>query len=161
MHRGPEDAVQKDVSVAPVLFVEARHLLVEHELAGQPRARRRRRAQAGVIRLDAAHRDERVAPARAGVAEQELELAQLVAAAAQPHEVVALGEEAHPAQLGAEDLLQPVQPLDRRRPADQVQPRHPPERFDLPRLHGGGFVGSPIVSGRGWGAFVMPVVTKT
>jgi hypothetical protein len=73
-----------------------------------------------VIGLDAAHRDERVTAARESVPEQKLELAQLVAAAAQRHEVVALGEEPHPAQFVAERLLQPVQPLDRRRSADQV-----------------------------------------
>ena len=59
---------------------------------------------------------------RKAIAEQGLQLAQLVVAAAQRHQVVALDEQPRAAQRAAQRSFDPPQRLDRRDAIDQANP---------------------------------------
>ena len=116
-HVGAHDPREQDVAdpvvdgVGPVDPV----LLDEH--AAEPEVRGDRGDLAGVVRLDAADRDERVAALGERVGGEVLELAHLVAAEREPGvAVLALGPDLDRA---AEVLGQPLEPVDRRRPEQQ------------------------------------------
>ena len=88
-----------------------------HEHAAETEPGRDRRHLARVVGLHAADRDERVAPARERVRREVLELAHLVAAVREPGvAVLALGPDLDPAP---EVLLEPLEPVHRRRPEEE------------------------------------------
>lgn len=119
VHGGAEQPVEQHVAVFFVIGVGARHHPPQHQLAGHAGAGRGRGGQARMVRLQAAHGHHRVGPLPARLAQQELQLAQLVAAPAQRHVVIALGVQAHAVGRRAQRRLQPGQALDRRRAIEQ------------------------------------------
>jgi hypothetical protein len=71
--------------------------------------------QPGVVRLNSSRRDEGIASLGKRFTQQELKLAQLVATATYPHQVVSLNKQPDIADLA----LQPLESLDRGRSIEQ------------------------------------------
>jgi len=71
--------------------------------------------------LEGAGRKERVAAVGQCRANEELQFSQLVSAASDTHEIVALCKEARTAKRVAQDLLEPREPLDRRWSGEQLK----------------------------------------
>jgi hypothetical protein len=90
-------------------------LLDEH--AGESEMRGRRGDLAGVVRLDAADRDKRVATLCKRVCDEVLELAGLVASVGKPR--VAVLPLRPDLDAAPEVLAQPLEPVDRRGPEEQ------------------------------------------
>jgi hypothetical protein len=108
-HVGAHDPAELDVADAVVDDVRPVDPALLHEDAAHAGARGGGRDLAGVVGLDAADRDERVAALGERVGDEVLELARLVAAVGQPAvAVVALG----PDRRAAEMARQPVEPVD-------------------------------------------------
>ena len=105
-----EQPVHQDVAVAGVVDRLRPGPLFQNDLAGQAMRRRRRRRLAHMVRLHRALGHQRIGTALEGVAQQELQLAGLVAPAGQARAVVALDPDLHPQRLA-----QPRQRLQRRR----------------------------------------------
>ena len=93
-HLRAEDAVQQEVPL--------RRLAVEHHDRLEPQPPCGRGGHAGVVGLDRAHGDHHIAAQLAGLPQQELQLAGLVAAQRQPRQIVALHPDARPVQVVAE-----------------------------------------------------------
>jgi hypothetical protein len=88
-----------------------------HEHATEPEVRGDRGDLPRVVRLHAADRDERVAALGEGIGREVLELAHLVAAVREPRvAVLALRPDLDPA---AEVLLEPLEPVQGRRPEEE------------------------------------------
>src|SRR5439155_5275746 len=95
---GPEERVEKRIPPGPLGRRPA-----QDQYAAQPQPGGGGRGGAGVIRLDAAHREQRVGPFVVGLRGHHVELAHLVAAEREGDRVVALHEQAWPApQRGAQ-----------------------------------------------------------
>jgi hypothetical protein len=90
MNLCPEDSVEQHIAVIRISVIISRHGSSQNQLAVEASASRSRSAEPRVVRLYAAHRNECVTSLRESFAEQELKLAQLVAACAKAHEIVAL-----------------------------------------------------------------------
>ena len=95
-----DHVAQKQVSHAPMLESCRRGPVVVHEHAPEPHPCRRGASLPRVIRLDGSYRDEGVRTDLEGIADDELELPSLVAAAGQPGEVIALDPD-----LGAAEVI--------------------------------------------------------
>ena len=108
--RGVEQPVEQDVAVARIVGGLGARAFLEDDLAFQPVRGRRRRRLAHMVGLDRALGHQRVGALFEGVAEQELQLARLVAAAREAGAVIALDP-----QLDAQRLGQTRQRLQRRR----------------------------------------------
>jgi hypothetical protein len=113
MEAGTEQTIEEDIAISPVGLVVAGHEFGQDQFALQAGASRRSGGQAGVIRLASAGGDEGVAALVEGFAEEEFELSQFVAAAAEAHEVVAFYVDAGRVCLCGEETLEPFETLDR------------------------------------------------
>ena len=140
MDPGTEQAIQQDVAIASILFLIARDNASEDQFAGKTSSRRYRSTQARMVRLDATRRDERITLPGQRFSEQEFELSEFLASAANSHEVVALHEQTNAGSYVPERLLKAVEPLYRRDAIKQGNPVEPPEcrqltvhRVPLPR----------------------------
>jgi len=122
MDHRPEQIGKQRIAAPFVLNTVVRRERPQPEFATQPESCGRRRGQPRTIRLARAGGDDGVGATSHRVAEKELKLAQLAAAATQPGQVVALDEQANAVQRGPEGRLDPAQPLDRRRPFEQPGP---------------------------------------
>jgi hypothetical protein len=121
-----DHVAQKQVPHTPVLGSCRRGPVVVHEHAPEPHSCSRRAGLASVIRLHGSHCDERVRTDLEGIADDELELPSLVAAAGQPGEVIALDP-----NLGPTDVIrQAAERVDRCREARQLHPRIARESVD-------------------------------
>jgi hypothetical protein len=112
---GAEDGVEHQVAAALVIDVIALHSFDKEELAGKSDASCCRRGQSRVVGLQGANGDHRVRALSLGRGKEVLELAQLVAAAADFHVIVSFDEQLHAVRFGSEGCLQTRQPLYRRR----------------------------------------------
>ena len=110
-HVGAHDPREEDVADRLVARVVPVDPVLLHEDAGEAEVRCHRRDLPRVVGLDAADRDEGVAPLREGVGGEVLELAHLVAAVGEAGvAVLALGPDL---DLAAEVLGEAVEPVDR------------------------------------------------
>ena len=120
-HVRAHDPREEDVADLVVDGVGPLDPVLLHEDAAEAEPRGDGRDLAGVVRLHAADRDERVAALRECVGGEVLELAHLVAAVGQARvAVLALGPDLDRA---AEVLAQPLQPVDRRRAEEERHAR--------------------------------------
>ena len=106
-----QQPVEQHVAAVQVVGIVGRDPVLQHRRAAQPELRRRRGGLADVVRLHRALRHQRVGALRQRLAEQEFQLAVLVAAGREPGAVVALDPELRP----AERLRQVRHELQRRR----------------------------------------------
>ena len=129
-HVGTHDPRKQDVADAVVDDVGPVDPVLADDDAAEPEPRRDRCDLAGVIRLDAADRDQGVAALRKGLGNEVLELPHLVAAVGESRvAVLTLGPDLdRPAQM----LAQPFEAVHRRGPEEQ---RHALE-VDEPHLAG-------------------------
>jgi hypothetical protein len=81
-----------------------------------------------MVRLDAAGRDESVTLPSQRFSDQEFELAELVASAADSREIIALHEQTNAGGCVPERLLEAVEPLDRGDAVEQGDPVVPSKR---------------------------------
>ena len=153
VHAGAEQAIEQQVA-----FVGGRRGVGgQHQFGGHAGDAGGAGGHAGVIRLHRAGGDERRGAGTPGVADQEVELARLVAAAGQPGEVVALDEDARAPRRPAQGLAQPGRVLQRRRQRPPARgaaggPAPPPRRFGRSferRYQGVGRAGDRRVGWRG------------
>jgi hypothetical protein len=94
MHDATEQIVQQGIAIVDVVGVHAVHGASQNEFASQARFRGGGRRQPRMIRLSCADSNDSVGVPAVGFAEQELKLAQLVAAHSQPRQIVSLDEDA-------------------------------------------------------------------
>jgi hypothetical protein len=113
--RGPEQPVQQDVAVADVVRRLRSRAFLQDDLAGQAVRRGRRRRLAHVVGLHRPLRHQRIGVLFERLAQQELQLAGLVAPARQAGAVVALDP-----QLHAQRFAQAGQGLQRGRQMRQA-----------------------------------------
>ncbi|MNS76744.1 hypothetical protein D3C72_1103000 [compost metagenome] len=116
--RRPIQPVQQDIAVLDIVGRRRAGPLLQDDLALQPMRRRRRRRLAHVVRLHRPLRHQGVGARLYGVAQQELQLARLVAPAGQAGAIVALDPEVDP-----QGLRQPRRGLQRGRQMRQSDAR--------------------------------------
>jgi hypothetical protein len=118
MNLRPEDSVEQHIAVMRISVIISRRYSSENQLAVEAGASRCRGTKPRMVRLYAAHRNEYVTSLIESFAEQELKLAQLVAACAKAHEIVALNINAGRA---FEFTLEAIQTLNRRHGVKQLR----------------------------------------
>jgi hypothetical protein len=82
MDVGAEKVVEQNVAISIIFISSARRHAGENKFACQTQLGGRRSRQASEVRLPTAGGDDRASACRSGIAQQELKLSQLVAAAA-------------------------------------------------------------------------------
>jgi hypothetical protein len=120
-----EQLVEQQVAAGVVGRVAPGHRIGQHQHAVEAELRRGRRGLAGMVRLRTAGGDDGVGAQRQRVAEQELQLAHLVAAQRQAGAVVALDPELRAAQR----FREPRQRLQGRRRVLQAEARQLVQRW--------------------------------
>src|SRR5580700_5079804 len=123
MDASAEKVVEQDVAISIIFVSSARHHAGEDKFARQTQLGGRGGRQASEVRLPTAGGDDRVSACRGGIAQQELKLSQLVAAAAERHEIVALGIHSDAIRRRTQGILDAMKTPDRSRPVQQAATR--------------------------------------
>jgi hypothetical protein len=114
-----------------IFHIVARHLPAQDQFAAESGASRGSGRKTGVIRLPSADSDDRVGLFGYRVPDQELEFAQLVAATADRHVVIALDVEVDTAEVIPKNCLKSFEPLDGSWPVQERKVREASEYLTL------------------------------
>ena len=123
MDASTEKVVEQDVSISIIFVSSTRYHTGEDEFARQTQLGGRGGRQASEVRLPATGGDDRVRACCGGTAQQELKLSQFIAAAAERHEIVALGIDSDAIRRRTQGILDAMKTLDRSRPVQQAATR--------------------------------------
>jgi hypothetical protein len=123
MDASAEKVVEQDVAISIIFVSSTRYHAGEDKFARQTQLGGRGGRQASEVRLPTAGGDDRVRACRGGIAQQELKLSQLIAAAAERHEIVTLGIDLDSIRRRTQGILDAMKTPNRSRPVQQAATR--------------------------------------